>query len=115
MSDSGDHATDQARLDALRAEIRDLERRYPQPAAAARVPDRLACPICGGPMVLGRASVRGTTLERILLGWSSEHLWFAPDAGGHRLADEDPVVPSGGHRRAWQCEACRATLVRGRR
>lgn len=66
-------------------------------------------------MVIGQASVRGTTLERILLGMSSEHLWFAPDTGGPRLADEDPVVPSGGRRRAWQCEACRATLVRGRR
>ena len=104
---------DLARLAALRAEIDDLQRRYPAerpgPAAAAD-PAPLPCPSCGGTMLPGTASVRGTILGFLVAGVSYQHLFFRP-AGGGRKSDR-VVVGSGDSSRAWRCDRCGAVLVR---
>jgi hypothetical protein len=107
-----DEAQGAARLAALRAEIEDLQRRYPaeRPAAAAADPAPLPCPSCGGTMRPGTASVRASLLGLIFGGWSSaQHLYFRP-AGGDRKSDR-VVVGSGQSSRAWRCDHCGAVLV----
>lgn len=108
-----DDAQGAARLAALRAEIADLQRRYPaeRPASLAADPAPLPCSACGGTMRPGTASVRASLLGLIFGGWSSvQHLYFRP-AGDDRTSDR-VVVGSGGSSRAWRCDHCRAVLVR---
>ncbi|QOV89167.1 hypothetical protein [Humisphaera borealis] len=97
-------------MDALNKELESLRRRYPDDAVKAQSSDAVICPLCGGAMAPGSASVRTSIIGFILGGSSFRHLWFHR-RGRHKLEDQ-VVVGSGDTTDAWQCDKCHATLVK---
>ena len=64
------------------------------------------CPQCSEPLIEGRVMVEGTILGFLLVGLSSQHLWFRRN-GGKR----EKVISSGGSKPALMCERCGITVI----
>lgn len=71
------------------------------------------CPTCGVEMVEGEASVRGTLLGSLFVGFSHQHLFFKrkKNRDGNR-AMRKKILSSGRTTRAYHCEKCRLTVLK---
>jgi predicted RNA-binding Zn-ribbon protein involved in translation (DUF1610 family) len=67
------------------------------------------CPYCGGEVVEGTVSVRGTLLGFLAFGFSHQHLWFRPCDG----SGDEVIIRSAGQRAGHQCTQCGALVIQG--
>ncbi len=74
----------------------------------------LICPYCGHTMVPGRVSIHGREIDFLLVGVSSQELWFAPDSNPEK---EVRVLASWGYDESegHRCTNCCAMLLKGER
>ena len=72
--------------------------------------ERLKCPYCEGEMVSGRVFIHGRLIDFLLVGWSSQQLWFARDSN----PKEERILSSWGDDAAegHRCTACGAVLIK---
>lgn len=78
----------------------------------------MECPQCGEQMEEGNVFIRGTFWGFLLVGWSLQHCWFRPKAGGESAM----VIRNATHfwrRPEWpeglRCDHCGAVIIRGER
>lgn len=88
-----------------------------RPPPFARDPAAMNCPRCSQPLQRGTATVSGTVLGFLLVGFSHQHLFFKPSTGprGKPVSlGADPgrvILPSGGQAAAARCAACGVTVI----
>ena len=71
----------------------------------------MKCPYCEGELVSGRVFIHGRLIDFLMVGLSSQQLWFARDGD----PKEEEILSSWGHDAAGghRCTACGAVLIRG--
>jgi hypothetical protein len=70
----------------------------------------LKCPYCEGELVSGRVFIHGRLIDFLMVGLSSQQLWFARDGD----PKEEEILSSWGHDAAGghRCTACGAVLIK---
>lgn len=85
--------------------------------AFVRDPGAMRCPRCADRLQAGTATVRGTVLGFLLVGFSHQHLFFKASEATRRkqmsLADDfgRVVLPSGERTAAARCPTCGLTVI----
>jgi hypothetical protein len=84
-------------------------RSKPPAEPQARAP--IVCPFCGATMQVGVASIHGTLLGFLVIGFSHQSLWFRPDGARKEVEALVPRVDCP----AQSCGRCGAVLLGGPR
>ena len=81
----------------------------PNKPSSSEAPEKIgACPVCGGVLEVGKASVHGTFWGFLLVSWSWQHFWVQP-----ALGREEAVLKSGRSCKGYRCRDCRFVGVKG--
>lgn len=66
----------------------------------------MECPKCKNELIQGKASVHGTPIGFLCVGFSWQHLWFSSSQ-----TKEDVIIESGDETDAYRCNACGLVIV----
>ena len=73
----------------------------------------MKCPDCSADMIEGEATVRGTLIGFLAVGFSHQHLFFKPHGGtSGNNASRKKILPSGNVTMACHCGSCGLTILK---